>query len=268
MRMKKIFVCIICSLVLISCKKNASGPFGPATVNSVTFLAGNSNSYVWTIKDSVGTTTTSHSDSFSVRVTSTQEILGNYKNLILLEATKLNSSVTLQKVWYKSEKDSLVELAYQFLDYTVPTVFPKRDVASVNGSLLFLPQTIKMLLKYNGKLDSLRWRDDIRIVYKFPLTKGQKWISFSSPFVQTKEVVGEEMVNVRAGSFLCMKIKSTIGSPFSTLSDSLEFYDYVSQDGLILRTLYMKAIITTEKDPIGTGATVTVNERLELISKK
>ena len=264
MLMKKIFVCIICSLVLISCKKNASGPFGPATVNSVTFLAGNSNSYVLTLKDSVGTTATSRSDSFSVRVTSTQEVLGNYKNLILLEATRLNSSVTLQKVWYKSEKDSLVELAYQFLDYNVPTVFPKSGVTSVSGSLLFLPQTIKMFLNHNAKLDSLRWRDDVRIVYKFPLTKGQKWISFSSPFVQTREVIGEELVHVRAGSFFCMKIKSTIGS---ISSDSLEFYDYVSQDGLILRTLHMKGVVTTEKNPVG-GAIYIVDERLELISKK
>jgi hypothetical protein len=237
-------------------------------IQSVPFVVGNSNSYRWSSTyDSSGIITSFLSDSFTVKVTSNSESVKGFNNLSLIEASKLNSSTVLQKVWYKSNNDSVTEIAYQFISGSfLPgiSVFPKQQSYPIAGSILSLPWSVRMLLERKLSSDTLTMRDDPRIVYKFPLSAGKKWTSFRSPFLQTREVVGSEMVNARAGNFLCIKIKSTIGV---SSTEPLEFYDYVCTEGLILRTFRTRYEVTTETNPGGTGVFINVNERLELIAR-
>ncbi len=248
-----------------SCEKNES-VYGTSVVNTVPFLTGTSNSYVWDLNtvDSTGKIISAANDSFSIHVISDNVSLGNYTNLVLLEANKIGSTTVLQKVWYKSTKDSLVEIAYQIFDYP-GFLFPKQQYTRTTGFLFSLPIFLQNSLRKNT--DSLRWRDDIRIVYKYPLSIGKTWVSFHQPFIQTREVIGLEMVKVRAGTFFCTKIKSTVGEPFfMPPSEPLVYYDFVSEQGLILRTFSSKVVHISYSGPDSSIGHVAVNERLELIS--
>lgn len=237
-------------------------------LQSIPYVVGSSNSYRWSsTQDSSGKIIATFSDSFKVTIKSNSESIKGFTNLSLLEATPLNSSTVIQKVWYRSNADSLTEMAYQFSSSAfIPgiSVFPKQQSTLPLGSILSLPLSLQILLSQKHLLDSVTMRDDPRVVYKFPLIQAKKWTSFSSPFLQTREVVGNEMVTVRAGTFYCAKIQSRF---WFDSTEPLEYYDYVCSEGLILRTLSGRFIMTTAEGPDGAGVFINITDRLELIAK-
>ena len=260
---KKIVVTFSFILLFSSC--NDDGTKADYAITSIPYIVGTSNSYRWSNQvDSAGVIIQAESDSFTIRVKSTSETINGLNNLTLLEATRLSGTEVLQKVWYNAKSDSLTEIAYRFgTGFTGIPIFPKHNSRIMGVSLLSIPRSIEMILSKKPGIDTLILRDDPRIVYRFPLSVGKKWTSFRSPFIQTREVVGVELVTVKSGIFPCIKIKSTIGD---LTSDALEYYDYVNQNGLILRTFTARLIYTTELNPDGIGIFATINERLELIA--
>lgn len=264
MRISALYIILIAVTMTAVGSCTTDGESGPLPM--VPFLTGNSSSYLHTttVSDSLGMTTESRTDSFTVRVISTNASFNGMTPLVLLEMSPFGSSTPLQRAWYKTGTDTLTEIGYQFLN-TERIVgglngFPKAQSDFSNGSLMTVPEAIRRFVKMRIAADSARLRDDPRIVYLFPLTIGDKWISFRSPFLQTREVVGSEMVTVRGGSFYCVKIRSAVEGLF-------EYFDYVAAEGLVLRTIVLRAEITTETDPDGTGEFITVKERLERISR-
>jgi hypothetical protein len=237
------------------------------TLPSVPFLTGASSSYLHTmsVSDSLGTAIDSRADSFTVRIISTNATFNGIAPLALLEMTKLGSTTPLQRVWYKTGSDTLTEIGYQFLNAGSMvggmSRFPKMQSGPGIGALMTVPETVRRIMRMRIAADSARLRDDPRIVYLFPLTIGDQWVSFRSPFLQTRHVIGSEMVTVRGGTFFCVKIRSAVEGLF-------EYFDYVAADGLVLRTIAVMLEVTTETDPDGTGEFITMKERLELISTK
>jgi len=114
---------------------------------------------------------------------------------------------------------------------------------------------------FQFQTDSTIIRQDPRVVYMYPMSQGDSWTSFTSPFLQTREVIGSETVQISVGSRLCAKIKTD--SPI--FNPETEWYDYVDADGLILRTVTMNVIMTNPDNPESQG-TLLVNERAELLS--
>ena len=100
-------------------------------------------------------------------------------------------------------------------------------------------------------MDSASKRDDPRVVYVFPLQMNSEWLSFSDPFPEYRYVVG--LVDVSAGgrTYSCAKIKTTL--PTMDPNGDIEWYDYVSSTGLILRTMSFRGVITTESSPDSAG---------------
>jgi hypothetical protein len=109
--------------------------------------------------------------------------------------------------------------------------------------------------------DTVRFRDDIRIVYKFPLVNGNKWTSFTYPFLQVREVVGTESIERAGKRFSCTKIKTTI----PTLDPNIEWYDYVSMEGLIERQIKFDSLAQATSDSPDIVSYGHADESLELI---
>ena len=80
-------------------------------------------------------------------------------------------------------------------------------------------------------------------------------------FLQTRQVVGSEGVQTAVCSRLCVKIKTD--SPL--FGNTIEWFDYVDEEGLMLRSLTMEFVMTGPDDPESTG-TLTAIERTELLS--
>jgi hypothetical protein len=257
---------VMFSMFFGSCKKN--GSTGSGEIGSVPFLAGAENSYEWSATfDSSGINFYDERDTISIKVVSTSEVVGNYSGVVLLEGRSRNVYKGVLYTWYLSNTDSLTEIGYNGAG-TLPVVMPKRNIFPSVYSELILPRAVKeYLLEKKDLLDTIIMRDDPRVVYRFPLSVGKQWVSFQNPFLETREVIGTEMVDVKAGSFLCSKIKTSI--EFSNVQDTnLVWYDYVGTEGLVLRTITIKAIFTSEENPDGTGVYGISTERLELISRK
>ena len=260
---KQITICCCLIILFSSCKDD--GVKGDNTITSIPYVVGTSNSYRWSTQiDSAGNFIQSISDSFTVKIESNTESFNGLNNLTLLEARRLSGTEVLQRVWYKMNNDSLTEIAYRFgPNMSGISIFPKRNSSIAFGSLMSLPRAINSVLATKTALDSIILRDDPRIVYKFPLSIGMRWISFHSPFLQTREVVGTEQVTVQSGVYSCLKIKSSF---YISSTDSLVYYDYVTKEGLILRTFTSRLLYTTENNPEGLGVFVTLDERLEIIA--
>jgi hypothetical protein len=234
-------------------------------MGSIPFLTGTANSYVSTFRaDSTGVTVLSYSDSVTVRVVSTASTFGSEQGLTLLESSRKGTALLLQRVWYRAALDTLTEVAYQFLGRTETggslSGFPKREQNTQAGVIITQPAAVQMLLRLTTVRDSAVKRNDPRIVYQFPLVLGKQWISFRSPFLQKREVLGIETMSVRAGTFVCMKIRSTIDTTWS-------YDDYVAPQGLVLRTLSWTVPVTTKEAPDGNGTFYTISERMELIEQ-
>ncbi len=221
----------------------------------------------WVLSDSTGNILHSETDSFQVRIASIYDTLNNYKELIRFEAQSIPHFAGLTKVWYKFAGDSLVEIAYKNAGAT-PVILPKQRANAASGIkkgpplFSLFPQSLVALMKLKGFEDSVIFRDDIRIVYKFPLENGDKWTSFRFPILQEREVVGTETIGRAGKNFSCAKIKTTI----PTMDPSIEWYDYVSKEGLIERQIRIVLEMTTMTNPDGTGEKELSTEILTLIS--
>ncbi|MGA3287725.1 MAG: hypothetical protein ABSD46_09885 [Bacteroidota bacterium] len=249
------------------CKKS-NNPVDPPAVVPFDLSLGKTWTYAWSsvISDSTGKILNSETDSFQVRIASIHDTLKNYTELIRFEAQSIVHYIGTSKVWYQFAGDSLVEIAYNNAGAT-PVVLPKRIVKTVNDSkngpafFSLFPKVVITMMRLKGIQDTTIFRDDIRIVYKFPLVIGNRWTSFTYPFLQVREVVGTELIECAGKNFSCVKIKTTIPS----LDPNIEWYDYVSMEGLIVRQIKIDNLVQTTSDSPDIVSYGHADESLELI---
>lgn len=215
--------------------------------------------YSWSFnqEDSLGQQMVMATDTFVTRVTSTNDIVGTYSGLLRMEAFSIPHNIGTTRVWYKPYPDSLVEVAYSTAGAT-PVVLPKRSqgtpslAGAVRSSNISLrtPLAVRYAMRTLGIEDSIIERSDNRIVYRYPLSIGTVWTSFQYPFLQTRQVDGYELVSVGDRTYWCAKILTKL----PTLDPDMEWFDYVSSQGLVKRTLHMRGLVAIEDDPDGLNA--------------
>jgi hypothetical protein len=268
--MKCAFLSIAAFLVFISGCKKDDNPADPALVGSISGLtSGKTWMYAWSATDSdtAGQVISTTTDTVSVRVASTDDTLGSYQHLIRLDAQSIPRPRGIARLWYQLAGNSLVEIAYSNVGAS-PIAWPKRSAQSALETMKeppvfsLWPKTVIALVRSQGLADSILFRDEARVVYEFPLSVGKTWTSFTVPFLQIREVVGAETVECAGKSYECAKIKTT--DP--TVDPTMEFFDYISSEGLVKRQVKLSSIVSFSDNPDGPGQTVSVSESLVLIS--
>jgi hypothetical protein len=171
----------------------------------------------------------------------------------------------MENEWYKADNDSLVDLAYS-APAGVLEILPKaKAIPARRMSPLGIPQILWQMILRKASADSVFVRDNPRVVLRFPLTPGKRWTSFPAPFEEDRQVIGNEVVRVKAGAFVCTKIRTSVY--FASDSLSIEWFDYVALEGLVLRTFSMPSYyVTTEQSP-DSGYTLSYLQRVELVSR-
>jgi hypothetical protein len=256
---------VLCAaLFLCSCERNNSVGTGGSENNSVPYLVSGTEKYVSTIQtaDSLNRVTSEESDSEIVKIAGVNEVQGQYSGLVCVEATSLSNNAGSEYTWYKSTSDSLVEVAYSGAG-RVPVVLPKMG-GSYAPSPLTVPTSLWRYIMKKMSSDSVQIRSDLRVVHRYPLSEGKKWVSFHDPFLEEREVVGAEFVTVRAGTYFCSKIETTIDLGSGPLD--VQWYDYVASEGLILRTLYYPQVTVTTSSSPDSGYVESMTEREEMVS--
>jgi hypothetical protein len=261
-------IAVLCAVFLCSsCGKNNSVGSGGSDGYSVPYLASGTETFVTTstTTDSLNNIIFQNVDTEVVRIEGVGETVGGYFGLARVSAYSRSDSVGLENEWYKADNDSLVDLAYS-MAAGVPNILPKSNAMPVRRvSPLGIPQVLWQTILKKAAADSVFVRDAPRVVLRFPLTPGRWWVSTPYPFGESRQVVGNEVVRVKAGAFVCTKIRTTIS--FAGDSLSLEWYDYVALEGLVLRTFSMPSYrVTTEAGP-DSGFTASYLQRVELVSR-
>jgi hypothetical protein len=250
----------------VGCKKE-DGPVGPSGILSFDLTTGKSWTYRWTFttSDSSGTIINRSVDTIIVRIVSTNDSLGSYKGLTRFELQSIIHPEKISKVWYKSVGDSLAEIAY-FIQ-TNSLGFPKSRIQNTRTALQqpsltsLFPKTIRELMKSKGIQDTAFLRQEIRIVYRFPLSIGKTWTSFKYPFLQTREVIGSEILDRAGNKYQCAKIQTRLPE----FGPNIEWFDYVAKEGLIERQVKHDSLAITTADSPEIKGYGHANELLELI---
>lgn len=261
---------LVCGfLAFCSCSHN---PTGPEEIRVLDFEVNSVAQYNWgiTLEDSLGQRITAATDTFATKVASSDDVVGEYSGLIRMEASSVPHFIGTTRVWYKQYPDSLVEVAYSSAGAT-PVVLPKRiqsttpfaGTANRSSEYLRIPLAVRWAMRTRGFEDSVIERSDKRIVYRYPLSVGTLWTSFVDPFLQIRQVEGYETVTVGNRTYWCAKILTRL----PTLDPTIEWYDYVSLQGLVKRTVHLNGLLVTADDPDGTnGQTVSMTELLILMN--
>ena len=98
---------------------------------------------------------------------------------------------------YKSTSDSLVEVAYSGAG-RVPVVCRKRG-RPIHPSPLTVPTSLWRYIMKRMSSDSVQIRGDLRVVHRYPLSEGKKWVSFHNPFLGEREVINEPSLLTAGG---------------------------------------------------------------------
>lgn len=262
------FVCL--SVIFAACEED---PSGPGHIQALNFALNSSAQYTWSVveADSLADTVAFATDTLQTRVASINDMVGAYTDLIRMEAFSIPHYIATTQVWYKQYPDSLVEVAYSSAGAT-PVVLPKRvgkpengraNLAQGNGDYIRMPLAVRWALKARGIEDSVIERTEKRTVYRYPLSVGSAWTSFSDPFLETRQVEAYE--NVVAGSqvYWCAKVRTSL----PTLAPDLEWYDYVSSEILVKRIIRIPGILFSDSDDPDAmnGRMVSFTETLNLM---
>ncbi|MFA6469991.1 MAG: hypothetical protein WCW35_13925 [Bacteroidota bacterium] len=261
----KIFAAVILMLFISSCNQEQATGTISQSLTGIPFLASSQNLYEWSFTtDSSGKQLYSFHDSLTISIVSNGEQLFGYSNLTLMEIQSRKNPAGVSRVWHQNANDTLTEVAYSGAG-KMPVIMPKSGSAPTVKSQFNVPYLVQTAAaRHRSFVDSATKRKDNRIVYCFPLSAGKAWISFRDPFLQKRQVLGVEEVFVKAGRFICTKIRTDIY--FSAERDTaIQWIDYVAKEGLILRSLTFRGLITTEQSP-DSGFIGTSFERTELVS--
>ena len=262
MQLKLIVLCS--ALIFCSCGKDNSTGNGGRPPYSVPYLVSGTEKYVSTVQvvDSLNHVINEEADSEMVRITGMDQVEGQYSGLVCVEATSLSDTLGLEYTWYKATSDSLVEVAYSGAG-GVPMVLAKKSGYASPSPLSFPPSLWRYIIKKLAT-DSVVIRSDLRVVHCYPLIEGKKWTSFHDPFLEEREVVGTGLTRVRAGTFFCSIIKTTID--FGSGPLDIDWLDYVAPEGLVLRTLSIPNVTVTTISSPDSGSIGTLTERMEMVS--
>ncbi len=259
-------ILIIAATLFLSCQDNGVDP----VLNEIRFDPHSTLVYEWTISelDSMGVPTVFERDTIVTWVGSEDDAVASLNHLLRLDARYADSVAAGQSTWYRLDADQMVEVAYRGAG-RLPVVLPKREGSPFAGILtrarrslqvLSMPALLAGLLNGTETVaDTPIVRSDPRVVYRYPMTPGLTWRSFSTPWFQVREVKALTMKEVRGGSFLCADVV-TRNPDFSW---DVEWHDYVASKGLVLRTVRADFESRTEDGSI-VGIAHT-EERLELI---
>ncbi|MFZ4620412.1 MAG: hypothetical protein ACOYNS_07630 [Bacteroidota bacterium] len=255
-----------------SCVNSGSGDVG--SITSADFLGTNNARYRHTFSmiDSLGKTLDSFIDTITVTVSMEPKTIQGFTNSLKVEA-RSTPSVYNGKVigsssithWYATRNDTVYQIAYSsggglFLPRTA-----QRSTGEFSADLS-VPYSVQRYLRNQQRsADSIYIPELWRAVYSLPLYNGKQWFGYppSYWFKQRKRVESTENISTAAGIFSCFKIRISINS--DQFRPEEIWYDYVSKEGIILRTVQMTVNIATETNPDGVGR-ATFNERLELLS--
>jgi len=156
--------------------------------------------------------------------------------------------------WFAHPDTALLWIAYSGIYCGAPPwkngekvsfVFNGQYFASSRELQCYILQVKRGQLLDTQKTDTTFWTPPKKVLV-FPLSVGTKWISMEDPWLEEREVIVEEIVEVPAGSFPTLKIE------FRPEWLDFRIFHWIAEEGIIKDSLYWEGLVVDELgDTIG-----------------
>jgi len=270
--MKKIiFLLFVLFFILLYCEKDTLQPDGGNFIYPLS--EGNKweykNSFVYFNFDPGSLKNTFPDTIFS---SNTVEILNKVALLDSIETyrireTRVELTSFESHAYLNNQKDGLYLFAY----YGFTGSLPKRSEpvrATFSGKQSYGIQEISHMItggiiSANNQSDSLFYENPSLKSLEYPLNIGARWQyrGYGLSLRADKKVISYEPIEVPAGKFYCYVLQWFIDrNNDGKMDEDVEFYDYVSDRGLVKRSFTFKNLILTDEQGTILGACDTRDE--------
>lgn len=189
-----------------------------------------------------------------IEVVRTDSLSPTQDAYVLLETVIQDTLLSERERWYTNELDGLYFHAYQPGTFAVSPKVRPGDAPTPAEAWQLAPAGIMELVGLTGQPhawdpDSLIYEDPPLRTLPYPPERGYEWLyrEPGNPWHINKRITGTAQIEVPAGSFDCYEIQWL--SDFHAdgqWDDDLVMFDYVSREGLVLRSLYQWIWIVSE----------------------
>ena len=238
-----VIVTLLCACDL----RETSEPYPPDGVSPAVFEQGDAWTYDVTVTQSpldTNAVDTLGAVTARMEVTDRNAEAGGRSGLVVLDVYRPSVPDSIDRTWYDQSPDSLVDVAYTrpSVPWAQPLLRTGRsdDVppGQLTRGMTGLPVLVRQRLasaeaQMQAMHDSIRVRDDSRVVLQAPLREGESWTSFQEPFLSRRFVAGPATVEGPAGTFEAVEVVNTLPETAPTLRWS----DYYAEQGLVRRVV-------------------------------
>ncbi len=183
----------------------------------------------------------------AIRVVGKAMLRDSVQTILLRETLTDSTMMVVDDSYYANLDDGLYFYAYHGPGYVIPKsainrkiFFKGRYFNSIREITSFITKAIP---ENHGLADSIIYEIPPLQSLKYPLAKGSQWTyrQPGKPWHIDKKVQSFEKVTVDAGGFVCYKIQWLYDMDHNGHWDEdIVFYDYVSQCGLVKRSILFK----------------------------
>jgi hypothetical protein len=249
----KINALLICLILLSGCKSNNVGvdPDNnlkyPAKLNNQWEYSSTMTNEYLDNSGLVNNTETIDLPNTIIRISSVNDSLPGYKDLVKIDAYNSDSPGSISENWYINNDSTFSVIAYRNAGTSYP-IIPKSHVKKYLTLAEFkkICEDLTFSLMINSDLaDSVLYFAPPRVVLKYPLYTGAEWNELTIPFYRDRIVKGITSLEVNNSYYDCFVIEADMKVP------NLKMIDYISlQAGLIKREIISDSIaITGEGSP-------------------
>lgn len=182
----------------------------------------------------IDSTQTTNLPNTTVKISSVNDSLPGYKNLIRIDAYNDASPGSVSENWYINDDTVFSIIAYRNAGSSYP-IIPKPS--SKRHLTLAEFKEICQNLTFNFRInsnyaDSVRYFDPPRVVLRYPLYPGAEWNELQSPFYRDRIVIGTVSLKVNNVYYNCFIVEADMPEL------KLKMIDYISyQAGLLKREI-------------------------------
>ncbi|MEJ2617363.1 MAG: hypothetical protein P8Z35_20595 [Ignavibacteriaceae bacterium] len=175
----------------------------------------------------------------TVKITSINDTLPGYKNLVKIEAYNADSPGSFSEEWYTNNDSVFSIIAYRNAGNSYPIIPKPRNKKYLTlEEFKNICNYLSFILVINESSDdSIQYFYPPRVVLKYPLYTGEKWNELKTPFYRDRIVKGTTSIEVNKNYYNCYIIEADLTVP------NVKMIDYVSlKAGLVKREIISDSI--------------------------
>lgn len=183
------------------------------------------------------------------KITSLNDTIGNFSNLILFESYEVLTPQYVSKIWYLNADSGFYAIAYSYPGAAQP-ITPKANIKSrldyIKTISLYGINPASLEFSKSSALisDSIQFYLYPRKVLKYPVRIGERWIELIDPFYRERFINQKQTLAINGNVYNCFKVESDWNS-------NVIFTDYINLiNGLVMREVLVDSVaLIGQEDP-------------------